>query len=979
MLTTRGSIRATIIWSFLALGLATQYNACSQQVIFSQSLSSLKNELLSASLITINQNAQFTNDRQVDVELQNDVADEVYVTNDPTCNSGGAWEPMQASRAWTLSDVNKEVFVYARYRNKAEGVTTGCVSDSIIHDGEPPSILLNEPNMITNVNTPIFNFLAWDSISGVKETTCKWPGQKEVVCNFASSNGNVAEGVYNVAVGAKDNAGNVADPTYQVLTVDRTPPRVILNSAPAAITSNGNAAYVFTGQDNLSGVKGYECAKETAAAFASCTSPVAFVAAEGPHKFFIRAIDNAGNVSPVLEHDFTIDMTAPTVRILSGPGAYSNSPSAVYTFDGMDNGAPITVFECRVDAGSFARCTSPKSYSGLTEGDHTFYVRGQDSAGLYSAPVSQTWNIDTAGPVVAFTQTPASVTNSTSAAFRYTITDAGSGVASAECSLDAAAFAVCDVASFNSTGLVGGSHTLKVRGKDRAGNVGLAAAYTWTIDLTAPTLVLNSGPAPYSNSSTANFAYTATDAQSGIARVDCRLDAAAYAPCNSLTSHSVSGLVEGGRKMSIRAVDQAGNYSNEVVVDWIVDLSAPVISYYQQPASVIATNSVQTLGFTVVDSSSGVQSTTCTLNGVNSACASGVTLTWNNQATGSYTFVITARDNAGNTSTSTRTWDVRGPNMQTQLVNVNVKNKVDVVVIIDNSGSMTTEMASMKQYFSKFLQQLNGLDWQISIITTDPRNSVTDRVAVDAPKMDGRMVELSGMPGQFILKSSMDFNLASTTFGNTIQMPTDGSGNERGILTAKRAIQRAFDGMPINANSNALAFRDDAALAFVIVSDAYDDVSQPADLINEVKAHWNGQKVFAFHSIVVPENSFTNPTATAVDPNDPCKDFRESVHYDGRIYYRLSELTGGVKATECSNDYGSQLSAMGKATIDLVSAATLNCPPVDVTGDGKVDASDVQVTASDGTNVTAFTVNGNKLNFAAGLPPGTNTVKYYCF
>lgn len=52
-------------------------------------------------------------------------------------------------------------------------------------------------------------------------------------------------------------------------------------------------------------------------------------------------------------------------------GAHTNSTSASFTFDSYSG----TDFECSLDGATFATCTSPASYPGLSVGDHSFEVR----------------------------------------------------------------------------------------------------------------------------------------------------------------------------------------------------------------------------------------------------------------------------------------------------------------------------------------------------------------------------------------------------------------------------------------------------------------------------------------------------------------------------------------------------------------------------------------------------------------------------
>ncbi len=88
-----------------------------------------------------------------------------------------------------------------------------------------------------------------------------------------------------------------------------------------------------------------------------------------------------------------IDTTAPNTTITGQPANPSSSSSAAFTFSSTDGTA---TFECSMDAGAYAACTSPKNYTGLANGSHTFAVRAKDPAGNVDAtPASYTWTINT--------------------------------------------------------------------------------------------------------------------------------------------------------------------------------------------------------------------------------------------------------------------------------------------------------------------------------------------------------------------------------------------------------------------------------------------------------------------------------------------------------------------------------------------------------------------------------------------------------
>ena len=90
------------------------------------------------------------------------------------------------------------------------------------------------------------------------------------------------------------------------------------------------------------------------------------------------------------------DTTPPTTTISSGPASSTTATTASFSFTGTDNvtAAGSLTFQCSLDSGAYAACTSPKAYSGLAVGSHTFNVKATDGAGNTDATAaSQTWSV----------------------------------------------------------------------------------------------------------------------------------------------------------------------------------------------------------------------------------------------------------------------------------------------------------------------------------------------------------------------------------------------------------------------------------------------------------------------------------------------------------------------------------------------------------------------------------------------------------
>ena len=114
----------------------------------------------------------------------------------------------------------------------------------------------------------------------------------------------------------------------------------------------------------------------------------------------VTAIDTSGNESgPATDSAYrpAPDTTAPTVTLDSGPGGIIKNRSATFRFHASESGVK---FECRLDRGDFARCSSPKSYTSLKDGRHVFFVQATDAAGNRSRLAYRVWIVDTRAPAI---------------------------------------------------------------------------------------------------------------------------------------------------------------------------------------------------------------------------------------------------------------------------------------------------------------------------------------------------------------------------------------------------------------------------------------------------------------------------------------------------------------------------------------------------------------------------------------------------
>jgi hypothetical protein len=633
-------------WLVIGVLVAVGFNNCGQ-VAFQVSESmkaAARNELMSLSNIQIENGAEFTRDHQVSLQIFSPRAVQMKISNNPDCSDGN-WETYATAKSWTLPQSNARESVFAQFKDELDQLS-GCVSDDIVHDDIPPhAVFAGAAGLVTNQSALRVDWTATDNLSGVDSQTCLDTTSQSGSCANSLSTNSSGDGTKTVTVKVKDRAGNEAAFTYSWM-LDTTPPQVVINSRPALRTKDGNARFEFSGSDSGSGIDKYFCRK-LPAAVQPCTSPITYSGlTDGDYGFEVYAVDKAGNMSAKVQATWSVIMTAPGLAFTKTPPQITNLQTAPFAFTGTDAAHPIARFDCRLDSGGFAGCVSPDNLTGVSEGTHTFEVKGSDDVGN-SASIVYSWVVDLHAPVVNIVSAPGNPTNSTAAAFTWTVTD-NIEVKTIECRVDSAAYAACPATGKSFT-VAEGRHTLDLRATDTAGNV-TNVSRAWVVDTTAPVVTITQAPDAYTTDVNATLAFTA-DTPADIAKYECRLDAGSYTSCAS--PYTAKNLTEAGHSFFVRATDTAGNMSQPASATWTIDRTPPTITVVSAPAAIKTTDRA-IVQFTVNDAGSGTAAVMCGLTGATlKTCPNAYQADLGLLAAGSYSYKIMATDNLGNAATKT--------------------------------------------------------------------------------------------------------------------------------------------------------------------------------------------------------------------------------------------------------------------------------------------------------------------------------------
>ncbi len=217
---------------------------------------------------------------------------------------------------------------------------------------------------------------------------------------------------------------------------------------------------------------------------------------------------------------------------------------------------------------------------------------------------------------------------------------------------------------------------------------------------------------------------------------------------------------------------------------------------------------------------------------------------------------------------------------------------VDILWVIDDSGSMGDEQRSLAYNFDVFINEFleKKIDFQMAITTTDPTS-----------RGDGKWkINPKHLTSEAASKNEKKF---LNDFKRTVQVGTNGSGSEMGLHTASRFLER-YEGSVAHQ-----WLRDDAYLIVVVLSDEEEQSKTSVEnLVSSYQSYKKNAGMVKVYTIVTT-------------------DLRgQQWETIGDRYMKAATMTNGVIA-DIHQDFYGVLRDMGAKIVDLLDKFALAASP----------------------------------------------------
>ncbi len=509
---------------------------------------------------------------------------------------------------------------------------------------------------------------------------------------------STSEGQHSVYAIAYDKAGNSKQSSTVDFNVDNTPPTISWVAPSSGSYVSGTITLQSTASDDKSGMNKvvyyYDNVSSSTEIGSSTNSgndySVSFdttTVSTGDHTIYAVAYDNVGNTASqtITLH---IDNSPPSVSISSPTSTYIRG-TVVITADASDSGIAKVVFyedsTSNTPLGTDTSSPYQATWNAAGEsGTHTIYAVAYNNAGL-SKTTSRTYTVDNDAPIITISTPTGGEAYSGTVYINATASDSGSGVASMSLSIDSSQITSSNSGSisylWDTTTVSDGNHQITVSAQDNAGNTN-TETITITVDNTPPEPFNLSAPAnnTLTNTKSIDFSWQEDQDTSGGSGIDTytlviwNTTSGAYYNQTGLTTNYKNGVPlpnDGKYGWYVIAYDKVGNARRSSQVYYLtIDTTGVAVSlsvsnnyfspngdgHYDTTTLTASTKDGSTVSWYVeIYSTSNVLEKT-----YKPADSSSFSWTWDGTntydsvlTTGTYTFKVYAKDNAGNNNSFT--------------------------------------------------------------------------------------------------------------------------------------------------------------------------------------------------------------------------------------------------------------------------------------------------------------------------------------
>ncbi|MCS7004449.1 MAG: hypothetical protein NZM38_03895 [Cytophagales bacterium] len=367
--------------------------------------------------VIINNNDEFCTDKdkRVTLTIFSRGAAFMSISNDPGFLDA-KWEPYATSKSWILAGEDGIKTVFVKFKDWA-GNESQTVVDNIILDRKPPyetSIIINKGQTVTNnpdrivivkVKAKEAVLMQIDNSPDFK--TGRWQRYSEENINHQLSD---VDGIKRVYARFKDDAGNVSEPIYAEIKLDRKPPMegtVEINGGDK-ITNNADKQVILNiyAKDATQMMISNDFFFRDAQWQPYQTEvPWTLTGPDGLKTVYVKFKDEIGNESKVAYATIGVDRQAPK------EGRFSINEGATYC---TDVNKYVTLKLYAVDAAEMLISNKPdmsdaqwRKYQMILErwildgedGEKKVYVKFRDKAGNETSQISASIILDRQEPV----------------------------------------------------------------------------------------------------------------------------------------------------------------------------------------------------------------------------------------------------------------------------------------------------------------------------------------------------------------------------------------------------------------------------------------------------------------------------------------------------------------------------------------------------------------------------------------------------